>query len=72
MKTVSIFSIAGLVGTLAFAAGLALNLGALPLFAATTAALALLTWIGDYRTRPDLAACTSIALRRCQALPLAA
>lgn len=72
MKTVSVFSLVSLAGTIAFAAGLALNLAALPLFAIATAALVLLTWVGDYRPRRDLAVGTTIALPAAHALPLAA
>lgn len=72
MKTVSVFSLLSLVGTLAFAAGLALDFAALPLFASASVALVLLTWAGDYRGRRDLAAGTTIALRPAQTLPLAA
>jgi len=72
MKLVSIFSIASLAGVLAFSAGLAFNVAALPLFAAAAAALVLLTLVSDYRTPRDYAACTTIALRPCHPLPLAA
>jgi len=72
MKFVSIFSIASLASLLAFTAGLAFNTAAMPLFALAVAALVLLTWANDYRAPHDYAACTTIALRPCQALPLAA
>jgi len=72
MKLVSLLSFSSLAGTLAFVGGLALNFAALPLFGAAAAALLLLIWAGDYQSRRDYAACTSIALRRCHALPLAA
>jgi hypothetical protein len=72
MKLVSIFSFLSLASTLAFSAGLAFNVAALPLFAMATAAFVLLTWVNDYRAPRDYAACTTIALRPCQPLPLAA
>ncbi len=72
MKTVSLCSLAGLAGTLAFAGGLALNVAALPLFAGAIAALVLLLWAGDYRPRRDLAVGTTIALPPAHPLPLAA
>lgn len=72
MKLVSIFSISSLASMLAFIAGLASNTAALPLFAVATATLVLLVLAQDYRTRRDFASCTTIALRPCQALPLAA
>jgi hypothetical protein len=72
MKLISLFAITSLTSVVAFAAGLASNVAALPLFAVAAAALVLLTVVSDYRARRDYAACTSIALRRCQALPLAA
>lgn len=72
MKTVSVFSLTSLGGTLAFATGLMLNLAPLPLFAGATATLVLLTWAGDYRPRRDLAVGTTIALPPAHPLPLAA
>ncbi|MBI5691913.1 MAG: hypothetical protein HZC55_17670 [Verrucomicrobia bacterium] len=72
MKTITLCSLTSLAGLVAFAAGLAFNLGALPLFAAAVAALVLLTWVHDYQPRRDYAAGTTIALRPTQALPLAA
>ncbi len=72
MKLVSIFSFLSLASTVALAAGLALNLAILPLFAFAATALLLLTWVGDYRAPRDYAACTSVALRPRHPLPLAA
>jgi hypothetical protein len=72
MKIVSILSISSLALTAAFVGGLALNFAVQPLFAAAAVTLLLLNWAGDYRVRKDYAACTAIALRPCQALPLAA
>ena len=72
MNITFLFSFTSLAGVVAFAAGLAFNFAALPLFAAATAALVLLTWATDHQPPRDYAACTTIALRRGQALPLAA
>jgi hypothetical protein len=72
MKLISFLSIASLASVVAFAAGLAFNVAALPLFATTAATLVMLTAVADYRAPRDYAACTTIALRRCQVLPLAA
>lgn len=72
MKTISLCSAASLAGLIASAAGLAFNLGTLAIFAATIAALVLLTWIHDYQAPRDYAAGTTIALRPRQVLPLAA
>ncbi len=72
MKLVSILSISSLALTAAFLGGLALNLAVQPLFASAASTLLLLNWASDYRVRRDYAACTTIALRRCQPLPLAA
>lgn len=72
MKTISILSLTSLAGLLAFIGGLALDLAPLPLFATAAIALFLLLCAGDYRVRRDYAACTTIALRRNQILPLAA
>jgi hypothetical protein len=72
MNLVTTLSSLSLASTVAFAAGLAFNVAALPLFGVAAAALTLLAWAGDYRTRPDYAGRTSVALRRNQALPLAA
>jgi hypothetical protein len=72
MKFVSILSISSLASTLAFVVGLASNTAVLPLFAVAAASLVLLVLAHDYRSRRDLAACTTIALRPCQTLPLAA
>lgn len=72
MKLTSLFAVAGLASVVAFAAGLATNTAALPLFAVAAATWVLLTVVSDYRAPRDYGACTTIALRRCQALPLAA
>jgi hypothetical protein len=72
MKTISFLSLTSLAGLVAFAGGLTLNLGALPLFAVSAVTLLSLQWAGDYRARRDYAAGTTIALQRRQPLPLAA
>ncbi len=72
MKTVSILATASLATTLAFVLGLAFNVAVLPLFGAAAVALLLLTWAVDYRAPSHYAASATAAVRRRQALPLAA
>ncbi|MSU49889.1 MAG: hypothetical protein EXS37_12530 [Opitutus sp.] len=73
MKSIAFFSRIAALGVVAATAGLVFNSLALALFAGTASAFVLLVAAGDYARRPNyLAVVTAVAVRRREAMPLAA
>lgn len=72
MKIQSLLSRLAVLGVASAAAGLALDIGALPLFSAAAGLLFLLVASHDYSRRPGAAALRLPAARRPEAMPLAA